>query len=180
MAYPLKMMLASKMKPYERNARRHPPEQIEGIKTLFRMAGFVIPILYDCEADHIIAGHGRWMAASQMIEAGEAIPAPGRRGDLPKGKLPIVDGSGMSEAERRAFILADNKITERASWDEQMLEVELGDLRDLGFDLSLTAFEQDELKPFLEVPDIQPASLESQGNLNEKAKTKCPNCGHEF
>lgn len=180
MAYPLKMIAISKLKPYEGNSRKHPVDQIEMLKSLIRMAGFVMPLLYDFEADHLIAGHGRLMAASQMLEAGEPIPLLGRKGELPKGKLPVIDGSGMSEAERRAFIIADNKITERASWDDQRLEIELGELQDMGFDLSLTAFEQDELAPFLEVPDIQPSSLEAQGNLNEKNKTQCPNCGHEF
>ena len=180
MAYPLRLIAASKLKPYEGNARIHPTDQIEDLKGLIKMAGFVIPILYDFEADHVIAGHGRLIAAQQMIEAGEAIPMPGRKGELPKGKVPVIDGSGMDEAERRAFVIADNKISQRSEWDEQRLEIELGDLQAMGFDLALTAFPTEELRPFLEIPDVQPSSIEAQGKLDEKAKTKCPSCGHEF
>lgn len=180
MAYPLKMTSMIDLKPYPGNARRHPHDQIEALKELIRMAGFTMPILYDFEADHIIAGHGRLIAATQMLDEGEKIPAPGRQGYLPKGKLPTIDGSGMSEAERKAFVIADNKIAERATWDDQMLEVEFGQLQDMGFDLSLTAFEPEELKPFIEVPEVEPSTLEDQGRLDQKSKTTCPKCGHEF
>lgn len=180
MAYPLKLIPMIDLKPYPGNARRHPTDQIDALKSLIRMAGFTAPIIYDFEADHIIAGHGRLIAATQMLDDGESIPLPGRKGFLPKGKLPTIDGSGMSEAERRAFVIADNKIAQRATWDEQLLEIEFGQLQDMGFDLSLTAFEPDELRPFIEVPKVEPSSLEEQGRLDQKAKTTCPKCGHEF
>lgn len=155
MSYPLKMIEAAKLKPYERNARTHPQEQIDQIKALIRMAGFVGPILYDHEADHVIAGHGRLIAAQQMIEAGEEIPGPGRRSALPKGKLPVIDGSGMSEAERRAFVIADNQVAARSGWDAELLGFELQALDGLGFPMALLAFETTELRAFMPGPPAQ-------------------------
>lgn len=151
MSYPLKMIDAAKLKPYERNARTHPPEQIDQIKALIRMAGFVGPLLYDFDADHLIAGHGRLIAAQQMIEADEPIPGPGKRDMLPKGKLPVIDGSGMSEVERRAFVITDNAVALRSGWDRKLLGFELESLQGFGFDMALLAFEPGELQSFMPV-----------------------------
>ena len=141
MQYPLKMVPAKELKAYENNARTHSPEQIAQLKDLILMAGFVGPILYDFEADHIIAGHGRLLAALELMEAGVAIPAPGRKGELPKGKLPCIDGSGMTEAERRAFVIADNQVAARAGWDDALLSIELKALEGFGFNVDRLGFD---------------------------------------
>jgi hypothetical protein len=83
---------------------------------------------------------------------------------------------GLSEAQKKAYIIADNKLALNAGWDEELLAVEFADLKDAGFDLELTGFAAGELV----TPDFQPGSEEDQGRLDEKAKAVCPNCGHEF
>lgn len=146
MTYPLKMIAADKLRPYERNARTHSPEQIAQLKDLIMMAGFVGPILYDFEADHIIAGHGRVMAALELMQEGQAIPGPGRKGTLPKGKLPVIDGSGMTEAERRAFVIADNQVAARAGWNDELMALELKALEGFGFKTERLGFELGQLQ----------------------------------
>lgn len=150
MSYPLKMLPADTLKPYEANARTHSPEQIAQLKDLILMAGFVGPILYDFEADHIIAGHGRLMAALELMAEGWGIPGPGRKGFLPKGKLPVIDGSGMTEAERRAFVIADNQVAARAGWDDELLTLELKALEGFNFKVERLGFELGQLQGWME------------------------------
>lgn len=169
MSYPLKMIDAAKLKPYERNARTHPQEQIDQIKALIRMAGFVGPLLYDFEADHLVAGHGRLIAAQQMIEAGEDIPGPGKRDILARGRLPVIDGSGMSEAERRAFIIADNQVAARSGWNSDLLGFELQALEGFGFEMGLLAFEPRELQSFMPQPERGDPEAVPEYDVGKKA-----------
>lgn len=118
--------------PYERNARLHTREQIEAVKRSMREFGWTIPVLVD-ERDGVIAGHARLIAARELGIA----------------DAPTLVARGWSEAKKRAYILADNKLTERGGWDWQMVSAELRDLRDIGADLALTGFEAFELEPLL-------------------------------
>jgi DNA modification methylase len=118
--------------PYARNARTHSDEQIAQIAASIREFGFTNPILVDGD-NGIIAGHGRLLAARK----------------LGMSEVPVIELAGMSEAQRRAYILADNRLALNASWDAEVLAVELGDLAGLGFDLSLTGFGDDELAGIL-------------------------------
>lgn len=102
------------LKPYERNARTHSPDQVKQIAASMQAFGWTNPILID-ETDGIIAGHGRVMAAR----------------DLAIAEVPVIRLAGLSEEQRRALILADNKIALNAGWDEQLLAAELGGLGDL-------------------------------------------------
>ena len=115
--------------PYARNARTHSDEQVAQIAASIREFGFTNPILTDGE-NGIIAGHGRVLAARKL-----AMPS-----------VPVIELAGMSEAQKRAYILADNKLAENAGWDRELLGLELGDLASLGFDLSLTGFGEDEIE----------------------------------
>jgi len=118
--------------PYARNARTHSDEQVAQIAGSIREFGFTNPILIDGE-NGIIAGHGRLLAARKL---GMIV-------------VPVIELRGMSEAQKRAYVIADNKLALNAGWDSEILSLELGDLQTLGFDLSLTGFGEDELAGLL-------------------------------
>lgn len=145
--------------PYARNSRTHSDAQVAQIAASIREFGFTNPVLIDKDGG-IIAGHGRVMAARK----------------LGLKDVPCLRLGYLSETQRRAYVIADNKLALNAGWDEELLAVEFADLKDAGFDLELTGFAAGELV----TPDFQPGSEEDQGRLDEKAKAVCPNCGHEF
>ena len=121
-----KMMRLSDLKPYENNARTHSDEQIGQIAASIQEFGFLNPILCDPDGN-IIAGHGRYMAAKQLgLET-----------------VPCLQIEGLTDEQRRAYILADNRLTELGGWDMDMVKMELEDLDAEGFDISLTGFELD-------------------------------------
>ena len=128
---------------YEDNARTHSDEQIEQLKAAFRRFGFVGVIGYDAKG--LAIGHGRKRAALEMWEAGEEVWGPGKRDILPKGQLPGVDITGLSDEDRRALIIADNKLALNAGWDEEKLARELAALSELEFDMPVMGFDQREL-----------------------------------
>jgi hypothetical protein len=113
---------------YSRNARQHSDEQIAQIVRSITEFGFTSPVLID-EAGVLIAGHGRLAAARQlgMVE------------------VPAIAIHGLDEAQKQALRIADNKLALNASWDDDLLRTELMDLRDVGFDLGLTGFGEQEL-----------------------------------
>ncbi len=115
--------------PYERNARTHSPAQVALLVASLQEFGFTNPVLID-DQDRVIAGHGRLLAARALGLA----------------EVPCVVLSHLTDAQRRAYILADNQLAERAGWDRELLALELGALRDDGFDLALTGFEASELE----------------------------------
>lgn len=130
---------------YEKNARTHSATQIEQIKASLRQFGWTNPAL--TAGDELLAGHGRLQAATQMWEAGEVI----RNCPVP-GEVPTVDLSHLSADERRAYIIADNKLAENAGWDVDLLTSELIDLREAEFDLTVIGFTPDELGELLDAP----------------------------
>jgi len=114
--------------PYARNTRTHSPEQVAQIAGSIREFGFTNPILIDAD-NGIIAGHGRVMAASKLGLA----------------KVPCIRLAHLTDTQKRAYIIADNKLALNAGWDEEMLGIELADLREADFDLSLIGFDEAEL-----------------------------------
>jgi DNA modification methylase len=114
--------------PYARNTRTHSPEQVAQIAGSIREFGFTNPVLIDGE-NGIIAGHGRVMAASKLGLA----------------KVPCIRLAHLTDTQKRAYIIADNKLALNAGWDEEMLALELGELMDEDFDLSLIGFDEAEL-----------------------------------
>jgi DNA modification methylase len=118
--------------PYARNTRTHSEAQVAQIAGSIREFGFTNPILIDGE-NGIIAGHGRVLAAQK----------------LGLGKVPCIRLSHLTDTQRRAYIIADNKLALNAGWDEELLGLELADLREEGFDLELTGFDGDELANLL-------------------------------
>src|SRR5215203_4485042 len=119
--------LLDQLTPYARNARTHSPAQVEQICASIQAFGWTNPILVDGE-NGIIAGHGRLLAAKELGLA----------------SVPVIELAGLSEAEKRAYLLADNKLALNAGWDEALLAAEVADLDALGVDLSLAGFGESE------------------------------------
>ncbi len=117
-----------KLIPYARNARTHSDEQVGQIAASIKEWGWTTPVLVD-EDGGIIAGHGRTMAAKRL-------------GML---EVPVMVARGWSDAKKRAYVLADNKLALNAGWDDSMLALELKELGETGFDLDLTGFSLDEI-----------------------------------
>lgn len=135
---------------YARNSRTHSPAQIEQLQSLMLEFGWTNSILVDDMG--IVAGHGRCMAAEALYKRGEQVKFPNGT-PIPIGMVPTLDCTGWSPAQRRAYIIADNRSALSAGWDEEMLAIELKELQAVDFDLSLTAFSEDELAGLL-VPEL--------------------------
>src|SRR5213595_1739810 len=121
------------LRPYPNNARRHSKKQIQQIAKSIAKFGFCNPVLID-DAKQIIAGHGRVEAAKVLgIDA-----------------VPTCRLSHLSEADKRAYILADNKLAEKAGWDKELLAIELQGLIDLDVEIEFTGFEMPEIDLVLE------------------------------
>ena len=123
-----------KLVPYARNARTHGKEQILQLRSSLREYGFVNPVLCDKEYN-IIAGHGRIMAAKA-----EGLT-----------EVPCVFVEHLTEAQKKAYILADNRLAMNAGWDENLLALEFADLKDMGFDVELTGFDAAEIEKLFAV-----------------------------
>lgn len=147
--------------PYARNARTHSEAQIAQLAGSIREFGFTNPVLID-GAGGIIAGHGRVMAG--LLLGMETVPC--------------IRLSHLTDAQRRAYILADNRLALNAGWDQDFLAVELDELRDLNFDMKLMGFDQQELNDLIGTPNFPPGSIEDQGQLDQKSPCTCPACGH--
>ncbi len=114
--------------PYARNSRTHSEAQVSKIAASIREFGFLNPVIVDGSSG-IIAGHGRIMAAQKLgIET-----------------VPVIEASHLTDAQRRAYVIADNRLALDAGWDDEMLRVEFAELADMGFDLELTGFSLDEI-----------------------------------
>lgn len=118
--------------PYASNARTHSDAQIAQIAASIGEFGFTNPILVD-GGNGVIAGHGRLMAARK----------------LGMEEVPVIELAHLTEAQRRAYVIADNKLALNAGWDDDLLRLELGELRDLGFDLSIAGFDIGEIGDLL-------------------------------
>lgn len=151
--FPVELRDVDALVPYDRNARTHGRDQIEQLKGLIRMVGFTNPLLVDGAG--IIAGHGRQTAVQEMLAEGETVWGPGKRFPLPPGKVPVIDCTGMTEAERRAYILADNQVAMNSGWDRALLSSELHGLKALGFDLAPLGFDAAQLVQFMAAPPSQ-------------------------
>lgn len=141
--------------PYSRNARTHSDAQIAQIMASIVEYGWTNSILTDGN-NGILAGHGRLAAARRLRDAGTAIP----RWPDPD-VVPTVDLAHLTPAQKRAYVLQDNKSALNAGWDFDMLAIELADLRDEGFDLDLTGFGEDEVSAILGGGDVK--SLDELG-----------------
>jgi hypothetical protein len=130
----IKVVPLDSLIPYARNARTHSDAQVALIAGSIREFGWTNPVLIDGQSG-IIAGHGRVLAARKL---GLSV-------------APVIELADLTDAQRRAYVLADNKLAEHAGWDEDMLRLELGDLREEGFDLDLIGFDSMELGELLDL-----------------------------
>ena len=153
-----------KLIPYARNARTHSDEQVAQIAASIKEWGWTTPVLVD-EDGGIIAGHGRTLAAQR----------------LKMKEVPVMVAKGWSDAKKRAYVLADNRLALNAGWDNEMLALELAEIGELGFDLDLTGFTADDINA-LKAPDFEPATEDEQGQLDQLDPKfiACPHCGKEF
>jgi len=124
--------------PYARNSRTHSDAQVAQIAASIREFGFTNPVLLD-EANGIIAGHGRVLAARK----------------LGMQDVPAIRLAHLTEAQKRAYVIADNKLALNAGWDEELLRLELKDLQDLNFDVALTGFSTEELDALMAPPGTE-------------------------
>ncbi len=140
--------------PYANNARTHSDEQVSQIAQSITEFGFTNPVLIDKQGG-IIAGHGRLLAA---IELGLS-------------EVPTITLTGLSELQKRAYVLADNKIAENAGWNDALLKVELDALELSGFDIDFLGFSLD---------DVVIDDLNDDNSDNDKPIKRCPNCDCEL
>ena len=128
--------------PYARNSRTHSAEQVAQIAASIREFGWTNPVLIDGE-NGIIAGHGRVLAAHKLGET----------------QVPTIELSHMSDTQKRAYIIADNKLALNAGWDNDMLALEIDELKEAGYDIELTGFNMDEI-----------SALNGNENINDDHK----------
>ena len=156
----IELLKTSALIPYARNARTHSDEQVSQIAASIREFGFTNPILIDSD-NGIIAGHGRVQAAHLLGMA----------------EVPCIRLGRLTDTQRRAYILADNRLALSAGWDEAMLSLELSALSLDGYDLTLTGFDLGEIADLLDGVDGP------QDQPTDSAPRKpcvCPECGAEL
>ena len=150
-----------KVKPYDKNPRRN-DKAVEAVAKSIREFGFRQPIVVDA-GGVIVVGHTRYKAALK----------------LGLKTVPVHVAADLTPAQARAYRLADNRTAENAAWDLELLPLELGELRDEGFDLKLLGFTDKELAERLKEFDTD--LDDGQADADEAAETiHCPKCGHEF
>jgi len=146
----IKEQKIDKLIPYVNNARTHSDEQVAQIAASIREFGFCNPVLVDKE-NNVIAGHGRLLAARK----------------LEMDAVPTIRLEHLTEAQRKAYVLADNKLALNAGWDDELLKIELGELMDMDFEVDLLGFSDEEMKKLFKDVDekIKDESFESQFSI---------------
>jgi ParB-like chromosome segregation protein Spo0J len=155
----------AELRPYARNSRTHTAEQVLEIAGSIREFGWTMPVLIDPSGE-IVAGHGR-VRAADLIYSGEDGHPPGlirmvTGEDIPAGIIPVLVARGWTDAQKRAYVIADNKIAENAGWDAETLRLELSDLYDQGFSLGTLGFDEKDLREMA-------IGVEALGSLPELA-----------
>ena len=160
----IKEIEVSKLIPYANNSRTHDDAQVAQLAASIKEFGFRNPILVDGVG--IIAGHGRLLAARK----------------LGLDKVPTIDCSDMTETQKKAYIIADNKLALNSGWDTELLSLEISQLDTDGFNLEVLGFNADELSSFINGVNFDAATEDDQGKLDELDPKwiSCPHCGKEF
>lgn len=140
----IKKVPVADLVPYARNARTHSQRQVDKLAAAIREYGFLVPLVIDGQ-NNIIAGHGRVLAAQK----------------IGLDFLPCVIADHLTDSQRRAYVLADNRLAEDAGWDTELLKIELGELSDAGFNLEFTGFELGEIDGLLIDPPESPEELDN-------------------
>ena len=153
----------NKLVPYANNARTHNKEQILKLRSSLREFGFVNPVIIDREYN-VLAGHGRIMAAKE-----EGI-----------AEVPCVYADHLTEAQKKAYILADNRMALDAGWDDELLAVEMEELQNLGFDLGLTGFDESEIADLFDInsDEAKQDDFDVDAELEKPCKSKTGDIWH--
>lgn len=152
----MQLVPIEKLVPYVNNARTHSPEQVNKLRSSLREFGFINPVIIDRDYG-VIAGHGRILAAKE-----ENIK-----------EVPCVFADHLTEAQKKAYIIADNRMAMDAGWDEELLRVEIEALQAEAFDLSLTGFDEKELSDlFKDDTDVEDDDFDVDSELKEPAVTQ--------
>lgn len=166
----MQMVGTEKLVPYINNARTHSPAQICKLRASIREFGFISPVIIDKDYG-IIAGHGRVEAA-----LAEGI-----------AEVPCVLADHLTEVQKKAYILADNRMAMDAGWDEELLKIEMEGLQAADFDVSLTGFREDEVTDLFAVgeggPEDEAGSNKEYGEEefgDGEFGHECPRCGFRF
>ena len=151
--------------PYDSNPRVRSPKQIDQVANSIKEFGWTMPVLID-DKNEIIAGHGRVLAAKK----------------LGIKEVPCILAIGWSEEKKKAYCIADNKLTENSVWESDFLKLNIEFLKDNDFDLKLTGFDQSEIDKITGEISFDIGSLDDQGKLDERqAKiVECPHCKNQF
>lgn len=152
---------------YARNSRTHSEAQVDQIAASIKEFGFTNPVLIDGDGQ-IIAGHGRVMAARK----------------LKLSEVPCIRLIHLTETQKKAYVIADNKLALNAGWDDELLALEIEDLKDENFDISLLGFTDEEIALINDAANknFEPATEDEQGKLDQLDPKwiSCPHCGKEF
>ena len=157
-----------RLKPYDGNARTHSDAQIDQIVASIQEWGFTVPVLIDSEGG-IIAGHGRWLAAKKI--GLQEVPV-------------VIAPEDWTDAQKRAYVIVDNKLSLNSGWDTYQLGNELDALREMDFDIKLAGFDDKELDALFAVEDLQD-DADTGRKYDEPGAPKdpaivCPKCGCRF
>jgi ParB-like chromosome segregation protein Spo0J len=150
--------------PYVNNSRTHSDEQVAQIAASIKEFGWTNPILVD-GSNGIIAGHGRLLAARK----------------LGYKEVPTIELADLTETQKKAYIIADNKLALNADWDKEILSIELGTLQGDNFNIDLLGFDAIELSDLFDEQIKIPESSSEEIDIDEyNMNCKCPKCGFEF
>lgn len=149
-----------RVRPYEKNPRRN-DKAVQAVAESIREFGFRQPIVVDGDGV-IVVGHTRYKAALK----------------LGLKSVPVHVAADLTPQQARAYRLADNRTAENAEWDVDLLPIELGELRDEGFDLKLAGFSDKELAEYLREFDTDLDDGDADADAADTVR--CPKCGHEF
>lgn len=159
----MKLVATSKLVPYINNARTHNEQQIQKLRSSLREFGFINPVIIDSDYN-IIAGHGRVMAAKE-----EGIK-----------EVPCVLADHLTPAQKKAYIIADNRMAQDAGWDEELLKVEIEALQAEAFDIALTGFEEQEIADLFagDAEDAEDDNFDVEAELNNPCFSKAGDIWH--
>tara|TARA_R110000803_G_scaffold178491_1_gene240903 strand:- start:1872 stop:2417 length:546 start_codon:yes stop_codon:yes gene_type:complete len=160
MALAIKYINTEDLIPYVNNSRTHSDEQISQVAASIKEFGFTNPLLIDGDGG-IIAGHGRLQAAKK----------------LKLGNVPTITLEGLTDVQRKAYVIADNKLALNASWDDELLALELASLDDIDFDLSIIGFDADEVN---ELFGIEQEEKELEEESYSETFNIIINCNDEY
>jgi ParB-like chromosome segregation protein Spo0J len=163
--YKHKILKTSDLIPYVNNSRTHSDDQVNQVASSIKEFGFTNPVLVDIDGG-LIAGHGRVLAAKK----------------LGLDEVPCIVLEGLTEAQKKAYVIADNQLPLNAGWDLDKLKLEIETLNELGFDIDVLGFDDEFINGLLFDEDFDPGTEGDQGQLDklDPKYVDCPHCKKTF